>query len=341
MAQEKFGQSLGANNSVGGILFYMLRAGYHSHFSVGCGGGGGRCGVNSYPSGWEDHYIQPIFNNIFNETDDQVELDNFKISSLLYADDLIILSTSKYGLQSCLNKLVSYCGDNCLTVNLKKTKIVVFCNSGKVSTDKFYFNDVQIENSNSYTYLGIVFSSSGTYKYCQEDLYKRALRTQFKLTKCFSSMTPRLNTLLHLFEHTVEPIVLYGSEIWGTVNILSSKIKKADFKFENLLENFLCEKLHIKFLKYISKMGKKSCNTAVISEFGRYPLNINVLVNTCKCFQRLLATNSELLQCTYKESCTIASHDKVSRVSCVTFLLKQLGVSDFFIPCKNKTHKSF
>ena len=88
--------------------------------------------------------------NIFNETDDQVELDNFKISSLLYADDLIMLSTSKSGLQSCLNKLASYCDDNCLTVDLKKTKIVVFCKSGNVSTDKFYFNDVQIENSNSY-----------------------------------------------------------------------------------------------------------------------------------------------------------------------------------------------
>ena len=104
-------------------------------------------------------------------------------------------------------------------------------------------------------------------------------------------MTPRLSTLLHLFEHTAEPIVLYGSEIWGTVTILSSKIKKADFKFGNLLENFLCDKLHIKFLKYISKMGKKSCNTAVISEFGRYPLNIKVLVNTRKYFQRLLTTN--------------------------------------------------
>ena len=55
-------------------------------------------------------------------------------------------------------------------------------------------------------------------------------------------MTPRLSSLLHLFEHTIEPIVLYGSEIWGPVNILSSKIKKADFKFENLLENFLCDK---------------------------------------------------------------------------------------------------
>ena len=140
-------------------------------------------------------------------------------------------------------------------------------------------------------------------------------------------MTPRLSTLLHLFEHTVESVVLCGSEIWGTVNILSSKIKKVDFKFENLLENFLCDKLHIKFLKYISKMGKKSCNTAVISEFGRYLLNIKDLVNTCKYFQRLLTTNSELLQCAYKESCTIASHDKVSLVSCVKFLLKQLGVS--------------
>ena len=51
------------------------------------------------------------------------------------------------------------------------------------------------------------------------------------------------------------------------MNILSSKIKKADFKFENLLKKLLCDKLHvhIKFLKDISKMGKKSCNTAVIS----------------------------------------------------------------------------
>ena len=91
--------------------------------------------------------------NIFHETDDQVELDNFKISSLLYADNLIILSTSKSGLQSGLNKLASYCGNNCLTVNLKKTKIVVFSKSGKVSTDKFYFNDVQMDRVKRIWYL--------------------------------------------------------------------------------------------------------------------------------------------------------------------------------------------
>ena len=126
--------------------------------------------------------------NIYNETDGQIVLDNFKISSLLYADNLIILSTSKVGLQSCLNKLVSYCDDNCLTINPKKTTVEVFYKSGKVSTDTFYFNDVQIANSNACKYLGILFSTSGTYTYCQEDLYKRSLRAQFILTKCFSSM---------------------------------------------------------------------------------------------------------------------------------------------------------
>ena len=63
--------------------------------------------------------------NIFSERDDQIELDGIRISSLSYADDLILLSTSKSGLQSCLNKLASYCENNCLSVNLKKTEVVV------------------------------------------------------------------------------------------------------------------------------------------------------------------------------------------------------------------------
>ena len=105
---------------------------------------------------------------------------------------------------------------------------------------------------------------SGTFSYCKIDLYKWALKAQFKLTKCFSNMRPKLDTLLHPFERTVEPIMLYGSEIWGTINSLSSRSKKADFELENLAENFLCDKLQIKFLKYLSRMHKKSSNIAII-----------------------------------------------------------------------------
>ena len=54
---------------------------------------------------------------IFDEHDDQVQLDNTLISLLLYADGLVLLSTSKSGLQSCINKLGLYCEENCLIVN--------------------------------------------------------------------------------------------------------------------------------------------------------------------------------------------------------------------------------
>ena len=45
-----------------------------------------------------------------------------KLSSLLYAHDLIILSRSKAGLQNCLNALAQYCRSWMLDINPKKNQ---------------------------------------------------------------------------------------------------------------------------------------------------------------------------------------------------------------------------
>ena len=45
---------------------------------------------------------------------------------LLYADDLILMSESASGLQKQLDALASFCEQRLLTVNLSKTKEVVF-----------------------------------------------------------------------------------------------------------------------------------------------------------------------------------------------------------------------
>ena len=45
-----------------------------------------------------------------------------KLSSLLYADDLIILSRSKARLQNCLNALAQYCRSWMLNTNPKKNQ---------------------------------------------------------------------------------------------------------------------------------------------------------------------------------------------------------------------------
>ena len=47
------------------------------------------------------------------------------INALMYADDLILISESKEGLQKQINKLSEYCDKWKLEVNVKKSKIKV------------------------------------------------------------------------------------------------------------------------------------------------------------------------------------------------------------------------
>jgi hypothetical protein len=50
------------------------------------------------------------------------------------------LSENAQGLQSCLDKLQSYCDYWGLQVNIKKTKSLVFNNTGRLNATKFTFN---------------------------------------------------------------------------------------------------------------------------------------------------------------------------------------------------------
>ena len=47
--------------------------------------------------------------NIFNESHDPVEVGKYLSNVLVYADDLVLMSNSKAGLQKCLNELNIYC----------------------------------------------------------------------------------------------------------------------------------------------------------------------------------------------------------------------------------------
>ena len=67
--------------------------------------------TNEFPSSITTDFSDPIFLP-----------DGTKINCLLYADDLVLLSKSKQGLQHCLNTLSTFCEKWTMNVNLKKTK---------------------------------------------------------------------------------------------------------------------------------------------------------------------------------------------------------------------------
>ena len=54
-----------------------------------------------------------------------------------------------------------------------------------------------------------------------------------------------MDTVLYLFDNTVKPVLLCGSEILGTINITTVRVQKDSFNLFNALSDLPYEKLHI------------------------------------------------------------------------------------------------
>ena len=96
-----------------------------------------------------------------------------------------------------------------------------------------------------------------------------------------------------LFDHTVRPVVLYGSEIWDTSNTTTISVRKGSFNPFYVLSDLPCKNLHIIVLKYVSI--ERQQNATVLSELGRCPIAIEILCNTIKCVQCLNSERTNLL----------------------------------------------
>ena len=89
------------------------------------------------------------------------------IKVLKFADDMAIFSKTREGLQSGLNSLGEYCQKWGITVNIPKTKIVVFRQGGQLSKyDKWTLLGENIEVVSFFKYLGCFLTSGGSFSKC-------------------------------------------------------------------------------------------------------------------------------------------------------------------------------
>ena len=76
------------------------------------------------------------------------------LNCLLYADDLVLISHSAEGLQKAICILSEYCNKWLLSINLKKTKVLIFQNKYRKSVQvkhRFQINQEKVEIVNNYT----------------------------------------------------------------------------------------------------------------------------------------------------------------------------------------------
>ena len=72
---------------------------------------------------------------------------------------------------------------------------------------------------------------------------KKSLTAFSKLPVCLSSSNPSITTFLHMYNHTIQLCLLYGSQCWGMFDTDSAACKKRN---EYILEKSLFSRYYIK-----------------------------------------------------------------------------------------------
>ena len=160
-------------------------------------------------------YVNNLIDELNKTTPTPLDLGHEPITCLMYADDLIILSSSHDGLQQCLNSLSKYCDQWKLQVNSNKSKYMTFCKNNTKYKQNFNINNSPLENVTEFTYLGITVNAACNFKDALSILSSKANRALLALNNRFKIKFLPIKAALKLFDSTITPILLYGSEVWG------------------------------------------------------------------------------------------------------------------------------
>ena len=266
--------------------------------------------------------LSPLLFNIFisdlakklNSVDEKLAVDELKLNSIFWADDIVLFAKSDKKLSEMINLLASYCKENKLTINSKKTKCLIFNKSGRLIRQKFFLNGSELENVRTYKYLGFVVTPSGEIKSGLHDLRDRALKAfQILKNKMGDSFNRHVLTSLSLFENMIKPILLYASDFWGGLK---------------LPQNNPIETLHMRICKQILGVRKQTTNLGVLLEIGRTPLENTCIKLAVKNWERVKKKNANMiLLASYND----AVKENLSWISGIKGHLEQNGMLSFVI----------
>ena len=270
--------------------------------------------LNDLP-GIFDHSCRPVKNG------------NTSLSCLMFADDIVLLSESKEGLQNCLNKLEVYAKDWKMTVNKKKTKIMIIQNRGKVPALDLTYEGQKLEIVNNYKYLGTIISTTGTFKLNEIYLKNKGLKARYAITKSIG-IDCKVSTMIRLFQRMIEPILLYNCEVAQACIPTTWSIEK--FK-EKMWEDREIDKVTKGFIRQILGISKKTTVMGLRAETGKLPLSVNIYTQMLKYWIRILSTESNLLQEAHFDNIERYKRGLTSWIQPVIYLLKICGMTQIDI----------
>ena len=150
---------------------------------------------------------------------DPVLLNGEKLSVLMWADNVLVLSLSASGLQSAIDQTYQFFCSLGLSANEKKTKVLIFNPRGLTLKDgpnnNFHCGPFKLEVCEQYTYLGIVLRPSGSFTLAVDELYTKASKAWFSISNTiYQNKKLPVSKAYRIFDSLITPITLYCCELW-------------------------------------------------------------------------------------------------------------------------------
>ena len=226
-------------------------------------------------------FVNDIINNIDSNIDGIFTYDEVKFFMLLFADDTALFAQNPEALQSMLYDLERYCNTWGITINIKKTKIMIF-EKGKHTNYDFKLSDEVLEVVQHFRYLGIYFYKNGSWYRTHKRIAQQASYALHNLFIIFNQMNLYANDKCRLFDSLVGSVLNYNASIWG--NGTCSDI----------------EKIHSKFLRKVLGVNRSTNLDALYGDLGRYPMKINRQLLMIKYWIKIKQSNNPLIDKIYE-----------------------------------------
>ncbi len=149
-----------------------------------------------------------------------------------------------------------------------------------VNPDGSLLDSTDIEHTHSYTYLGLKITSTGHFNLAINDLKDKGRRACYAI-KHSSNVDIPVRIWLKIFKSVIEPILLYGSEVWGP--LVNQDFQKWD--------KHPIEVLHTEICKSILRVHRTPPpNNGRRDELGQFPLLIRIQKRAIRFYKHLKAS---------------------------------------------------
>ena len=157
-----------------------------------------------------------------------------------------------------MDTLQAFCNDRGLTVNLGKTKLVVFQHRYVEAQPGLTYAGQAVEQVQSYKFLGLQMHGTKGLTFALSHLKAAAQRASFALlARCTELNITDIPLKLKLFDALARPVMSYSCEVWA---LLASNAALMDM-----------ERVHVGFLRRLLGVPQSSPVQMIYAELGRLP----------------------------------------------------------------------